>query len=389
MSDESSIRPTPTPRSRPDDLPAVGDGPRPALKGSVPPPLRATEQPVDLVTPLAVGVPTSTVDGTRPEPPGRRRRLGRVAVVTSVILVAAIVAAVIVRSATGGPHVVRSLRVGGHPIGITSDGTSVWVVGDEDGGPVRRIDPDRVVVTGSESVGRAPYGITATSDAIWVANGLGNSLTRIPTDGVTQEFPLDGVPYDVVAVSPSSRRVFVSLGSGSVYPVDETGSVDTDFALEGAARGLASDGSSVWVAVAAEGSGPLGPGEAEAVRIDVDRGTIVGSVPLTGTPDDVAIGHGFVWVTDVTGGSVFQIDPDDMSVVRTIDVGAGPQGIVAPPSGVWVTVAGSDEVVRIDPESGEVTDRVPTRREPMGIVAVGDDLWIADHSDGTVELLST
>lgn len=389
MSDKSSASPDPAHRRGLDDLPAVGDGHRPPAKGSVPPPPRPTAPRIDLVSPVAAATEGDGRPPATPAPSRRPRLRRRWPIAVAALVAAAIGGAFVTRSFSGGPHVVRSLRVGGHPIGIASDGTSVWVVGDEDGGPVRRIDPRRVVVTGDAAVGRAPYGIAATSDAVWVANGLGNSVSRVDAANVTSEFPLGGSPYDVVTSSSAPTSVYVSLGTGVVDLVDETGQVVADYEVGGAARGLAVDGSSLWVAVAPEGSGPLGPGQAQAVRIDLDRGEIVGSVPLAGTPDDIAIGHGSVWVTDVTGGSVFRIDPEEMSLAGTIDVGSGPQGIVAPSSGVWVTIAGSDEVVRVDPDSGEVTDRVPTRREPVGIVAVGDDLWIADHSDGTVELLST
>lgn len=345
--------------SRPDDLPQ----PR---RDDLPP-----------AKPQTVPLPPLPVAGPEVAPP-RVRRSTRAR--TAVAVVAAVAAgAGVTWWTTGrdsGAEVVRSLRVSGHPIGITANDDGVWVVGDEDGGPVRRIDEQRVVILDTHPVGRAPYGIAATGGIVWVANGLGDSVSRIDADRV-DEIPVGRAPYAIVA---TEEGVLVSnSGDGTLAELGADGSARRVIDVGGNPQGLAVDRSTAWVAIS--GDAP------SVVEVDLRSGEVIGSIELTGAPDAVAVAAGSIWVTDVVGGTVTRIDPVEREVTATIDVGSGPQGLAVLDSAVWVSVGGADEVVRIEPDTDEVVERIGTKGEPIGMVAVAGRLWVADHADGIVEVI--
>ena len=76
-----------------------------------------------------------------------------------------------------------------------------------------------------------------------------------------------------------------------------------------------------------------------------DRRTVVASIPVGGRPDQVAVGAGFVWATNVDEPRAHR--PEDARVTKTVGLGFEPTDL-AGERDVWV-VGGYDHTVwRID-----------------------------------------
>ena len=118
--------------------------------------------------------------------------------------------------------------------------------------------------------------------------------------------------------------------------------------------------------------------------IDLERGTLIGSVPLGSRPGAVAIGEGGVWVTLPDRGTVVEIDPDTRAVVDTIPVGADPSGIAVGAGSVWVTNSGSSTVSRISPTTHAVVQTIAVPAGPAGITVGRDGVWLTNSINDSV-----
>jgi len=58
-------------------------------------------------------------------------------------------------------------------------------------------------------------------------------------------------------------------------------------------------------------------------------------IALAGTPTDVAVGKGSVWVANGSNHSIIKIDPKTVRVTDTIPLGNRPRGIAVGDGLVW------------------------------------------------------
>ena len=65
--------------------------------------------------------------------------------------------------------VVNTIGVGSSPVGVSSDGTHVWV-SNEGGGTVTELDASTGAVVQTIGVGSAPDGVSSDGTHVWVAN---------------------------------------------------------------------------------------------------------------------------------------------------------------------------------------------------------------------------
>lgn len=92
-------------------------------------------------------------------------------------------------------------------------------------------------------------------------------------------------------------------------------------------------GSSVWLTTVTSG-GRVG----RAVQIDASTGQIIGGQPIGCCPGSIAIGDGYVWVTNSADGTIQRISLVTGDVAAPITVGKGVNGIAVGQGGVWVTI---------------------------------------------------
>jgi DNA-binding beta-propeller fold protein YncE len=103
-------------------------------------------------------------------------------------------------------------------------------------------------------------------------------------------------------------------------------------------------------------------------RVDVGTNAVVDSIPLEGSPADVTVGGGFVWVTDSSNDRVLRVDPS-LAPIDAYPVGDYPQSIEFGAGAVWVSNERGQSLSRIDPRTG-VVDTIPLDDTP-GDIAVG------------------
>ena len=146
-------------------------------------------------------------------------------------------------------------------------------------------------------------------------------------------------------------------------------------------RGLASDGTAVWVL---SGTGLVR-------RIDPATNTL-GPAVSTGPTDDfyqgiAAAGNG-VWVTESNTATLFRIDPATSRVAATIPVGLAPEGVLATGSAVWGADTHDGTVLRIDPATNKVVATItvgPTGSLGPNWLATGfGSIWVGVPNAGTV-----
>jgi len=151
----------------------------------------------------------------------------------------------------------------------------------------------------------------------------------------------------------------------------------------------------------------LGANKAEAIALApntavmLDHGTT--RVELVGRrPTAVAVGAGFVWVTNSVSGTVTKLDPATSDFVDTIGVGTGDLSDVAVGLGsVWVADGNDGTVSQIDPRLDQVSRTYPENAQPtiaadpVFYVAVGsghvwatrgNELLRIDPNSGRVEV---
>jgi hypothetical protein len=134
---------------------------------------------------------------------------------------------------------------------------------------------------------------------------------------------------------------------------------------------LATGEEAVWVA-----------GFNRVARIDPATNQVAATIRTPGTGDysDVAVAEGAVWVT-TSRGLVYRIDPTEDAVVATIEVDGSPQGIAWGAGWVWVTraAAGPGDLVRIDPRTNRLAGApITLGYGPGPIVYHQGALWVAN-----------
>ncbi len=104
-----------------------------------------------------------------------RRLLGGVG---AVLLGAAGLAVVAPGVAGAGPLVVATVAVGTNPVGVSSDGTHVWVA-NYGANTVSEINAATGAVVATKAVGSFPYGVSSDGTHVWVANLGANTVSEI------------------------------------------------------------------------------------------------------------------------------------------------------------------------------------------------------------------
>lgn len=160
--------------------------------------------------------------------------------------------------------------------------------------------------------------------------------------------------------------------------------------IGGSPRGVAADGSDVWVAT-------LG----SVARVRASDGRLLETWTGADSSFAVAVAMGRIFATGKTvpTGKLYMIDatqpPGDVTTVAD-DIGLNPVGIAFDGSRLWVTnpvIAGSGTVAIVTPGATtpwSVTKVTTGFDMPMGIIFDGSNIWVANvHSGDLTKLDST
>jgi YVTN family beta-propeller protein len=102
-------------------------------------------------------------------------------------------------------------------------------------------------------------------------------------------------------------------------------------------------------------------------------------------PTGIAVGGGFVWVTNGFAGQVVKIDPRQANVTVPIEVGSGVQGIDYDFDQVWIADPNEGFLLRLDPVTGDVARLpLPDGAQPLDVATGAGSVWVTDGQGGRV-----
>ena len=237
------------------------------------------------------------------------------------------------------------------------------------------IDPGEPALRASVKLDGPPSAVAVGPGAIWMAGDRDGTVSRI--DPKTHELrgtvkvgrgpsALAADRGGVWAANSQDGTIsYVSAGTNTVTDTIGAGSPSDVCLLDG----------DLWVPGASAGS---------ILRIDPSshrRRTIT----LGAGTASIACGEGGVWTVG-DSGRLMGISPVTNSVLRTLDVGAGAGAVAAGEGAVWVANPLNGTVTRVDPERGVVTATVPVGRadEPVGLATGDGAVWVANRKARTL-----
>jgi YVTN family beta-propeller protein len=111
-------------------------------------------------------------------------------------------------------------------------------------------------------------------------------------------------------------------------------------------------------------------------------GRVAATIPVGGSPVDVLVSQGAVWVANAAQGTVSRIDPATNTVTQTIRVGRNPVRLAAGFGSIWVANQTEQTLSRIDARTGQpqATISFPTLGPNQLAVGAGSVWAIAGYS---------
>ncbi len=181
--------------------------------------------------------------------------------------------------------------------------------------------------------GRLPHGLRVCAGKLYVANMDGHSVSAIRLDtGATTELPIGGVAVQT-ACTPDQHYALVTLyDTREVVRIETATNTLTRIALPTDTQGpvqIYPSPDSRKAYVCDQGVLLGRPASNKLVEIDVDLGTVQGSITVGQGPHGVVVNQDGTrgYVTNLVDGTVSVVDLSQRVVVATITVGAKPNGV--------------------------------------------------------------
>jgi DNA-binding beta-propeller fold protein YncE len=235
----------------------------------------------------------------------------------------------------------RVIPVSGGPVDVTVGQRGVWVVSAN--GDLTRIDPgtNETTTTDISDGAPIPMDVAVDDDSVYVAS---LECQCVPPNPRLAKVDASSGSVAVISAPAAAEDLSVVVLDGSlwitagdaVWRVDPaTGKVLKRVGIELSPTELVADqdGSSIWVSAAGSGR-QVG----WAIEIDASTGRIINRQPVGCCPGSIAVGEGYVWVTNSRDGTIERISEVSGDVAPPISVGRGADGIAVGEGGVWVTV---------------------------------------------------
>jgi len=215
----------------------------------------------------------------------------------------------VVRLDTQG-NIVGQVKVGQTPLRLVVVPRGVWV-SEFRAGTIALVDPATQAVTMRVTVGAQPEGMTTDGTHLWVVLQQDGRLSeRDAATGApvrTVKLPAGGEPrLAAYAPAASGRRATVWIsdyGRDRLVPVDAaTGKVGKPVAACAAPQALAASGRTLWVACQ----------DGWLVTVDLTTHASARATDLRqmdGAPDAITVADGAVWTALSTGPVVLRVDP--------------------------------------------------------------------------------
>ena len=120
-------------------------------------------------------------------------------------------------------------------------------------------------------------------------------------------------------------------------------------------------------------------------RIDPASGRITAKVRVGADPDNAVVCRNRLWTSSLRGPSLVAVDATARVVAR-VHVGVGSVGFACGRA-LWTALYNDGKVLRIDPSSSRVTGRVTVGEQPRSFVIANGSVWVASQASGTVTRL--
>ena len=218
--------------------------------------------------------------------------------------------------------------------------------------------------------------------AVWVANRGDRTISRVDpkTRKVRTIVGIDD-PIEDIAVAANGDP-WTTLGAGGLDHVVH-GSID--HVLPPDRGGPASSFSGLAAGTAALWIGRSDQGELSLVKYDPSAETNVGAVRIgTAGAHSIAVGGGFVWVSDSADSTVTRIDVTRVGGrPRRLKV-ADPGSVAVGGGKVWITSEIGNHLWYDDTRLEQPLDTTFVGPAPVSVAYGEGAVWVANHGDATV-----
>jgi streptogramin lyase len=288
-------------------------------------------------------------------------------------------------------EIVDDVIVGDYPGPIAAGNGSVWV-GNIGANTMTEINAQTREPEFPAGVQR-PLDIALTDDASWTVNAT-DFQTTPPTGGGTVERrallagaltttrlgPKDAIDEGSTFVATAGRAVWAaSATSRTLVRLDpEDARITARVAgVEGGA--IAIGYGAVWVVERKRGA---------VARVNLASALVEARVPVSGSPERVAVGQGAVWVTSIGQHSaLWRIDPSSNETIAVIPLPPTARRVATGAGYVWVTSGRGNEegdrplregrLTKISPRTNEIVASIKLGFRPDGVIVAHGLVWVA------------
>jgi len=263
--------------------------------------------------------------------------------------------------------VIHRVRVGDSPVAVAATAGGAWVLNGNDE-TLSLIDAARGEVVRTVAIPGAPSDVTVDRGALWLVTRRPDLVRIDPVSAlVAERIPLSR-PRGF-APAQAFPPGWVAASDGEVWATDGVWiwrvKPGTPRAIERHAapvRGPLTIDRSVWIG--------------SAVELDRRTMRVRRRFGLGDRAQDIASGHGAIWIADAGRRGVVRFDPRAGRATRVEAVGGVPSALAVDDRAVWVSVQ-SGHIVRLDPRTGAATGRVDVGGTPRGVASGEGRVWVA------------
>ncbi len=172
---------------------------------------------------------------------------------------------------------------------------------------------------------------------------------------------------------PGGMVNFLAIAQLRWYGANQSASVTAGTAP----RGVAYDGSNIWVA---------NTNSNNVMKFDATTGALLGTYSAGGNPVALVSDGANIWVANLGTSNVTELKAIDGTLVGTYGVGNNPYGIAFDGTNIWVTNSGNT-VTKLLASNGSVVGAYSVGANPIGVAFDGTNIWVANNGGDSITLL--
>ena len=277
----------------------------------------------------------------------------------------------------------RRLRVLGSLAGVlVLLGAAVaWSAISQRGNTEQQLDAaeSALAVANVIKVGSAPVGVVVAAGSVWTSNQADGTISEVdPEARKTGQSNPTRVRGSLTSPRASARCGSRTCGTtpGVRVAPGVNQPVGAPIALPGTPSALAPGGDGhMWVAT------KTAP-PARMVAIDPPTGQLTDRFPVPGSPADMQFAEGAFWVTSTSTRNITRVTLGGES--SEISIGAASNGVAVGAGYLWVTNPGDNVVTRIDLGRPTLQKKIRVGRRPEGVAADDRNVWVVNQGDDSV-----